>query len=93
MTESKVEKIVIEIYTSLYLNSTPSVDFNNLIETSPIDKEGNIRVPYENHQISYSKYLEILNEIKAKYRLSKRVINSINVSILLGVCPVLKMNE
>ena len=87
----KLEKAEMECYQLLYENATPKADFQQLIDQAEINQFSQKIIPYWDYQISQEKYIEIVNFIVKKYKLSKAYSDSFKISIALGVAPKFKL--
>lgn len=84
----KYNQIVLDILKELFLNSTPSIDFLDLLESAKLDEQGQKIIMYTDYKISETKTEEIIEKhLKGKRltKLSKKLIRS---TVLLGPSPV-----
>lgn len=91
---SKVEQAIWDCLVELYANSTPSADFNKLVEDAEINKEGKKVIHFMDYEIERNKMDEIVDKHRSK--LLKRSRNKLmeehtfNFSIYLGCSPKTK---
>lgn len=71
MKETKEQKILWKILREMYMASTPSADFDEIIETAEKNEIGQKIVPYNKHEISTEKYDEIMETNLKNQRLTK----------------------
>ena len=83
----KGEKIIMDIYRALYKASTPSADFDELMENAALDDSGRKLIPYNDYLISIDTYDEIISSILKDKRLTKLNKSAIRSSIHLGCSP------
>lgn len=83
----KEEKIIMDIYRALYKASTPSADFDELMENAALDDSGRKLIPYNDYLISIDTYDEIISSILKDKRLTKLNKSAIRSSIHLGCSP------
>lgn len=86
-----LERAEIECYKLLYENATPKADFQELIDNAEVNQFSQKIIPYWDYEISQEKYIEIVNFIVKKYKLSKAFSDSFKISIALGVAPKFKL--
>ena len=83
----KEEKIIMDIYRALYKASTPSADFDELMENAALDDSGRKLIPYDDYLISIDTYDEIISSILKDKRLTKLNKAAIKSAIHLGCSP------
>lgn len=87
----KNEKIVLNVYRDLYLNSEPSVDFDSLVENATINERGEKVINFLNYEITQEKQDEIFKKHLSKKRLTELAKNQITLTVLLGCSPKTKL--
>jgi hypothetical protein len=87
---TKEQKIIWDIYKDLYKESTPSADFDKLVEEAPINSMGEKDIGFMNHVISESKFDEILDKHLKGRRITKLKQLMIRNTVLLGCSPKFK---
>ena len=90
MKETKIQKIVWDIYRELYANSEPKADFDELVNSAEKNEEGQKIIPFENYFIEQELMDEIIEKHLKNKRLTKLAKNSIRVNVYLGVSPMSK---
>lgn len=91
MQASENEELgILEAYRRLYKNSTPSADFNNLMNSAKLDDTGKKIIEYWNYTISELEYRKIVDEIIKEFKLSKIRASLFKTTIALGVSPKFK---
>jgi len=86
---SRDEQIVWDCYRELYANSEPKADFDELVKNAELNEFGQRIIPYDDYEISQSKFEEILNKYKKKFRYKWRK-NAFAATICLGCSPKFK---
>lgn len=71
--KDKESRLIFDCYEELFLNSTPSVSFKYLYQTSPTNKGGQVDIPFNDYEIEEDKLEEIISKYEKKLtgRLSK----------------------
>ena len=87
MKETKIQKIIWDIYKELYANSEPKTDFDELVKSAEKNEEGEKIIPFENYFIEQELMDEIIEKHLKNKRLTKLAKNSIKFNIYLGVSP------
>jgi hypothetical protein len=87
---TKEQQIIWDIYKDLYKESTPSADFDKLVEEAPINSMGEKDIGFMNHAISESKFDEILDRHLKGRRITKLKQLMIRNTVLLGCSPKFK---
>lgn len=89
ISQVKKDKHFYECMKELYARSTPVGDFDNLMETSPLNHMGQIDIPFNNYEIDEKLFYEITEKhektIKPKW---KR--RGFLASVSLGCSPKFK---
>lgn len=84
------DKIMWECYIELFAKSTPSADFEKLVENATINEIGMKEIPFMDHEISEESFKEIMQNTLKKYKIPKWKKEVINRSVLLGCSPKFK---
>ena len=87
MKETKVQKIIWDIYKELYANSEPSCGFDELVNSAEKNEKEEKIIPFENYFIDQKLMDEIIEKHLKNKRLTKLAKNSIKFNIYLGVSP------
>ena len=93
MKETKIQKIIWDIYKELYANSEPKADFDELVNSAEKNEKGEKIILFENYFIEQDLMDEIIEKHLKNKRLTKLAKNSIRVNVYLGVSPVSKNNN
>lgn len=87
----KISQAIWDCLVELYANSTPSADFNKLVDEAPLDKDGRKDIKFMDYEIDYDKMEEIIK--KHRDKLLKGSKNKhfherqFNFNIYLGCSP------
>lgn len=87
MGRKRAIEIVEEIYTDLYTEATPPLNYRELLEAPDEVKKA---FDYNDHYLSRERYEEIVQKHLKKSRLSEYWKKSIRVEVYLGYGPVSK---
>lgn len=60
--KKKLDKTIWNIYRELYKNSTPSADFDKLVEEAPINEDGEREIDFMSYEIDQSVYDNIVEK-------------------------------
>lgn len=90
ITENEKNAIT-ECYNRLYKCSTPSADFNKLLEKAKEDENGNKIIDYNKYEIDENSFDTILEDIIKEYKIIPRYrANAFANHIYLGASPKFK---
>ena len=95
MRRSKEEKdrdILWEMYRKAFSASTPTANFDELVENAVIDEKGMKHIPFMDYECDESVLNEIVDETMKKYKVPKWKRRSFSVSFYLGCSPKTKFN-
>lgn len=90
--KSKEESILWKCYVELFKHSTPSVDFNWLVETAPTNEFGQKEIDFMSYEIDPKKFDEIVETILTEAKLTKMKKKMFKTTILLGCSPKYSSN-
>ena len=90
MKETKIQKIIWDIYKELYANSEPKTDFDELVKSAQKNEKGEKIIPFENYFMEQELMDEIIEKHLKNKRLTKLAKNAIKVNVYLGVSPAFK---
>ena len=62
MSNEKLKEVLFEIYRDLYRYSTPSADFDKLVEEAPRDEHGRKVIDYDSYLLDEDVYDEIVRK-------------------------------
>jgi len=89
--KDKVSEALWDCLVELYANSTPSADFNKLVEEAPINDRGQKDVPFMDYEIEQEKMEEIVEKHRSKLLKGSRnkhfYERQFNFNIYLGCSP------
>jgi hypothetical protein len=86
----KEEQLMLECYRQLFKASTPSADFDNLVENATLNQFGQKEIPFMDYEIDEDEFIQIVDSILKKSRISSWRKESIKRSVLLGCSPKFK---
>ena len=89
----KEEQIIWDIYRDLFKNSTPSGDFDKLVEDAPINKRGQKDIGFMDYEISDTLFNQILEKHLKGRRITKLKQQMLRNTILLGCSPRFSTNK
>ena len=87
----KEEEAILECYRRLYKQSTPSADFNLLMENAEIDEQGQKVIDYMSYEIDESVFNTIIDEVIKEYKIApKYKKQAFKNTMCLGASPKFK---
>ena len=89
----KEEKAMKECYRLLYASSTPSTDFDELIENAEFNSQGQKVIDFDAYEIEEDKFFEILDDVIKRNKIKGFRAQAFRNAILLGCSPRFKRNE
>ena len=92
-SKKNLKDILFDIYRDLYKNSSPSADFDVLVETAELDEHGRKIIPYDKHFIDKDLSEEIVNKHISMNGLSDREASAIKIESCLGCAPMFKQEK
>lgn len=90
---TKDEKILHEIYRRVYAVSTPSVDWDFLLENAAINKNGQKEIPFMNYECEEEVMDKILETVLKEYKVPKYRKQLFKNSFYLGCSPKTKIEN
>lgn len=93
MKKNKIDLALMDCYRELFKNSTPSADFDLLVEQAPINEFGQKVIDFMSYEIEESKCDQIILDTIKKHKISKYDRKPFRTTILLGCSPKFKRNE
>jgi hypothetical protein len=90
---TKEQQIIWDIYRDLYKASSPSADFDKLVEEAPTDDSGRKYIAFMDYQIEESLFNEILDKHLKGRRITKIKQRMFRNTILMGCSPKFKKYE
>lgn len=85
-----LKDVVFDIYRELYINSEPSADFDQLVESAEIMEDGRKNIHYENYEIDGELMDEIVERHLKENKLKDRERQAVKFEIYLGASPMTK---
>lgn len=79
--------------TDLYANSTPSADFNQLLESAPLNEQGQKVIDFEAYEIDHNLLTEIVEGYVKKLKMNKYEQSGFYMNTYLGASPRSKRNQ
>lgn len=86
----KISDLMTDIYRDLYKNSTPPADFDELLISAKKDENGQLQIPYLDHEIEEELFNQILDEHIKKSGFTSWTKSAIRTGVLLGCSPKFK---
>jgi hypothetical protein len=88
------EAAMFECYRRMYKASTPSADFDKLVEEAEVNEQGQKVIDFMSYEISESEYMQILDDVIKEFKVKpKYKAQAFKVSIHLGCSPKFKRDE
>lgn len=85
-------EIIMDIYRELYINATPSVDFDELMAASPVI-DGVKQIPYMDYEIEDRVMDAIIEKHLKKNKVKKHLYASYRFEVYLGCSPQSKRED
>ena len=93
-SKKTMEKAVLECFRRLYKESTPSADFDKLVEEAEINEWGQKVIDYMAYEIDEDRATEIVNEVAKEFKIkSEWQKKSLNANVWLGCSPKFKLKD
>jgi len=86
------DKAILECYQLLYLNATPSANFDLLVENAQINTQGQKVINYDFYEIEGDVFDKIIIDMIKKHKIKKDYRKMFERTILLGCSPKFKQN-
>jgi hypothetical protein len=87
---NKEEKAMWQCYRLLYENSTPSADFDELVEKAEFNERGQKVIDFDSYEIEEEKFYEIMDGVLKENKIKGYRAQAFRNSILLGCSPRFK---
>jgi uncharacterized membrane-anchored protein YjiN (DUF445 family) len=91
MKKDKINEAIQHCYKELYNGSTPSADFDLLVENAQINEQGQKVIDFMSYEISHQDFDNIIDQTLKKYKIkdtpTKKLFKN---SIYLGCSPKIK---
>lgn len=89
----KYTKEIHECYHRLFQASTPKGDFYKMLEEAEINDQGQKIIPFENYELEYNTFQNILENCIKEFKIPKHAKQSFSTTIYLGCSPKYKINS
>lgn len=86
-TRKKVAELVMDCYRELYRESTPSADFDKLVEEAPLNDRGEKEIDFMAYYLPFDRYTEISDKYKDMISDKSPYKKSFQFEIALGCGP------
>ena len=90
---AKEEEAMRECYRKLYKASTPSANFDELVNNASIDENGQKVIDFMAYEICEYEFSEIMSNVIKEYKIRKHRQDLFKNTILLGCSPKFKKTE
>ena len=90
MKKDKIEEALFDCYRELYKHSTPSADYQELIDNAEVDSRGQRVINVRDYEIHPDDYDLIIENIFKKHKISKSIQQTFKSTIQLGCSPKFK---
>ena len=87
------EEAMRECYRKLYKASTPSADFDELVNNASIDENGQKVIDFMAYEICEYEFSEIVSDVIKEYKIRSHRQDLFKNTILLGCSPKFKKTE
>jgi len=91
--DKKYNDAMMACYIELYKQSTPSANFQELMDNATINERGQKEIPFNDHEIEEELFNNIINIVVKKYKFKNWEARALKNSVLLGCSPKFKRNE
>lgn len=89
--KTKVDRVLLGIYRHLYKESTPSANFDLLVQraeaTNSRDSQGRLEIPFDEYFLDKDRYEEIVDEHLKKSKLNTMEKKAVSFQAYLGCGP------
>ena len=89
--KDKITQALWDCLVELFAKSTPSADFNKLVEEAPINERGQKEIPFMDYEIDFDEMEEIIDKHRTKFLKYSRNKHfherQFNFNIYLGCSP------
>ena len=86
----KEENAIAECYRRLFKASSPTADFDLLVENAIIDKDGLKHIPFMDYELEEDKFESIITDVIKEFKIKPTHKNPFRVTIMLGCSPKTK---
>jgi hypothetical protein len=89
-TEKQLAKIVMDCYREMFKQSTPSADFDELLDKAELNEFGQKVIDFMSYEIEEDKFEEILTSTIKRNKLVEYEAKRVSVNVYLGCSPKTK---
>ena len=83
----KEQKAITECYRRLFKASTPSADFDLLVENAIIDEDGLKHIPFMEYELEDDKFESIIEDVIKEFKIKPSNKQPFRTTIMLGCSP------
>jgi hypothetical protein len=88
---NKEQEALLECYRRLYKDSTPSADFDKLMEAAPEDEDGRKVIDFMAYEIEEKEFHSIVEDVISEYKIKPKYrAQAFRNAIYLGASPKFK---
>jgi len=88
--KDNIELALLDCYKELYKNSTPSADFQELMDKAELNNRGQKIINFNDYEIHPDDFDLILENTLKKHKISKTIQQTFKNTIYLGCSPKFK---
>ena len=89
----KVDEAIHKCYVELFKNSTPSADFDQLVEEAEINEHGQKVIDFMSYEIDEDNYKVIVESIIKEYKIESWKKQMFRNTIALGCSPKFSLKK
>jgi hypothetical protein len=89
-TEKQLAKIVMDCYREMFKQSTPSADFDELLDKAELNEFGQKVIDFMSYELEEEKFEEILTSTIKSNKLNEYDAKRVSVNVYLGCSPKTK---
>ena len=87
MKKDKIEEALFDCYRELYKHSTPSADFQEMMDKAELNDRGQKVINFNDYEIHQNDFDLIIENILKKHKISKTIHQTFKNTIYLGCSP------
>jgi hypothetical protein len=88
--DKKIHDALMECYTELYSSSTPSANFQELMDNATINERGQKEIPFMDYVIEEKTMSDIIAKVSKKYKFDRILTDRFRATVYLGCSPKTK---
>ena len=88
--DKKIDKAMFECYSLLYEHSTPSANFQELMDNAEINQFGQKVIDFDSYCLEQDKFDQLMNSVIKKYKFNGYLAKRFRATIYLGCSPRFK---